>query len=98
MDMQAAEELRRRTEQDEINAARYAAIKRGDLVGVVGKPGRTKRGELSIFPTSMQILTPCLHMIPKTISGFSNNASRASRTCLIVAFRMTVSQSVSVSV
>ena len=28
---QEAEELRRRTEQDEINAARYAAIKRGDL-------------------------------------------------------------------
>jgi len=40
-------------------------IKRGDIVGVVGQPGKTKRGELSIFPTSMQVLTPCLHMLPK---------------------------------
>ena len=39
--------------------------KRGDVVGVSGKPGKTKRGELSIFPTTLIILTPCLHMIPK---------------------------------
>ena len=41
------------------------ATKRGDLIGVRGKPGKTKRGELSIFPSELQILTPCLHMIPK---------------------------------
>jgi len=50
--------------------------KRGDVVGVSGKPGKTKRGELSIFPACLTILTPCLHMIPKTISGFSNKESR----------------------
>lgn len=44
-------------------------IKRGDIVGVVGQPGKTKRGELSIFPTSLKLLTPCLHMMPKTTYG-----------------------------
>ena len=44
-------------------------IKRGDIIGVVGQPGKTKRGELSLFPTSLQLLTPCLHMMPKTTYG-----------------------------
>jgi len=52
------------------------SIKRGDLVGVTGKPGRTKRGELSIFPTAMAILTPCLHMIPKMGQQFENVETR----------------------
>ena len=34
-------------------------------MGVVGKPGKSKRGELSIFPTKLQLLSPCLHMLPK---------------------------------
>ncbi|KAK1934391.1 lysyl-tRNA synthetase [Babesia divergens] len=42
----------------------YDTIKRGDVVGIVGFPGRSKRGELSIFPREMQLLTPCLHMLP----------------------------------
>ena len=50
--------------------------KRGDVIGVSGKPGKTKRGELSVFPTELRILTPCLHMIPKTVSGFSNKETR----------------------
>jgi len=40
-------------------------LKRGDVIGVVGQPGKTKRGELSIFPTALHLLTPCLHMMPK---------------------------------
>jgi len=40
-------------------------MKRGDIIGVGGFPGRTKRGELSIFPSfDLQILSPCLHMLP----------------------------------
>jgi lysyl-tRNA synthetase, class II len=46
-------------------------IRRGDIVGFVGKPGRTKRGELSILPTSIKILSPCLHMLPKLHDGKS---------------------------
>jgi len=52
------------------------SAKRGDLVGVKGRPGKTKRGELSIFPTELTILTPCLHMIPKTHSSFGNVETR----------------------
>lgn len=43
----------------------HNAIKRGDLVGVKGYPGKSKRGELSVFPTSFIVLAPCLHMLPK---------------------------------
>ena len=54
-------------------------MKRGDVIGVVGHPGKTKRGELSIFPTAMQLLTPCLHMRPKATShqvGLSDMETR----------------------
>jgi lysyl-tRNA synthetase class 2 len=40
-------------------------LRRGDIVGVEGFPGKTKKGELSIIPTSLVLLTPCLHMLPK---------------------------------
>jgi len=42
----------------------HATIKKGDIVGVKGFPGKSKKGELSIFPTSIQLLSPCLHMLP----------------------------------
>ena len=31
-----------------------AQVRRGDIVGVRGCPGKTKKGELSIFPKEMQ--------------------------------------------
>ena len=34
--------------------ALHAGVKRGDIIGVRGKPGASKRGELSIFPVHMQ--------------------------------------------
>lgn len=48
------------------------AVKRGDIVGIVGFPGKSKRGELSIFPTSLRVLTPCLHMAPGTRTGLKD--------------------------
>lgn len=42
----------------------YDKIKRGDIVGIVGFPGKSKKGELSIFPRETIILSPCLHMLP----------------------------------
>lgn len=44
-------------------------VRRGDIVGVKGFPGKTKKGELSIIPTNMQVLAPCLHMLPKLHQG-----------------------------
>jgi lysyl-tRNA synthetase class 2 len=46
-------------------------IRRGDIVGFVGHPGKTKRGELSVLPTETLILSPCLHMLPKLHDGKS---------------------------
>jgi len=36
-------------------------VKRGDIIGIVGNPGRTKTGELSIRPTKIESLSYCLH-------------------------------------
>ncbi|CAI0555850.1 unnamed protein product [Linum tenue] len=43
----------------------HSAVKRGDIVGVTGFPGKTKRGELSIFPRKFEVLSHCLHMMPR---------------------------------
>jgi len=50
--------------------------KRGDIVGVVGMPGKSKKGELSIFPKSFQVLSPCLHMPPKAHFGLKDQETR----------------------
>jgi len=39
-------------------------IKRGDIVGFRGKPGKSKTGEISLFASFTQILSPCLRMLP----------------------------------
>ncbi|CAE7500903.1 cla4, partial [Symbiodinium microadriaticum] len=51
-------------------------IKRGDIVGVVGFPGKSKKGELSIFPRRMKLLSPCMHMLPTSRSGLKNQEVR----------------------
>ena len=40
-------------------------MKRGDIIGVTGFPGKSKKGELSIFARRLEVLSPCLHMLPK---------------------------------
>lgn len=42
----------------------HNSVKLGDIVGVSGFPGKSKKGELSIFPVDFQVLSPCLHMLP----------------------------------
>ncbi|EEF31486.1 lysine--tRNA ligase, cytoplasmic [Ricinus communis] len=56
----------------------HSNVKRGDIVGVTGFPGKTKRGELSIFPSSFAVLSHCLHMMPKEKAG--PGAVNANRT------------------
>lgn len=48
----------------------------GDIVGVIGHPTRTKRDELSIIPQHTQLLSPCLHMFPKSHYGFKDQEQR----------------------
>lgn len=54
----------------------HSLLKRGDLVGVTGFPGKSKKGELSIFPTHMTLLSPCFHMLPKSHTGLKNQEIR----------------------
>ncbi|XP_068647102.1 lysine--tRNA ligase isoform X1 [Aristolochia californica] len=60
----------RNSDMDEAEFSRYhSSVKRGDIVGVSGFPGKSKRGELSIFPRSFAVLSPCLHMLPRQKMG-----------------------------
>lgn len=51
-------------------------VKRGDIVGVTGFPGKSKRGELSVFPKALQVLAPCLHMPPGAHFGLKDQETR----------------------
>ncbi|KAL4792039.1 hypothetical protein BDV19DRAFT_369298 [Aspergillus venezuelensis] len=56
-------------------------LRRGDIVGIVGFPGRSNPknrpdGELSIFATEVILLAPCLHAIPSEHYGFQDKEQR----------------------
>lgn len=51
-------------------------IRRGDIVGVEGTPTKTKKGELSIMPKRLQLLSPCLHMLPHLHFGLKDKETR----------------------
>ncbi|XP_072950339.1 lysine--tRNA ligase-like [Typha angustifolia] len=60
----------RDSDMDEVEFSRHhSSVKRGDIVGICGYPGKSKRGELSIFPKSFAVLSPCLHMMPRQKAG-----------------------------
>jgi len=54
----------------------HSLIKRGDIIGVRGKPGRTATGELSIAPGVVQSLSYCLYMLPTEHTGLKDNETR----------------------
>ncbi|KAJ3115017.1 lysyl-tRNA synthetase [Phlyctochytrium bullatum] len=54
----------------------HGLLRRGDVVGVLGFPGKSKLGELSIFPRDVILLSPCLRMLPKSNYGFKDQESR----------------------
>jgi lysyl-tRNA synthetase class 2 len=51
-------------------------VKRGDIVGFVGYPGKSKSGELSLSAVSVELLAPCLHMLPTQQSGLKDQETR----------------------
>ncbi|XP_057952108.1 lysine--tRNA ligase, cytoplasmic isoform X2 [Malania oleifera] len=57
----------------------HSGVKRGDIVGVTGFPGKTKRGELSIFPKSFIILSHCLHMMPRQKAARGSDDANAKK-------------------
>lgn len=61
--------------------AMHELIKRGDIVGIRGYPGRTspkgrEGGELSVFCSEIILLSPSLHMLPKAQTGLKNQETR----------------------
>ncbi|WOK97026.1 lysine--tRNA ligase isoform X1 [Canna indica] len=60
----------RDSDMDEVEFSKYHnSVKRGDIVGICGYPGKSKRGELSVFPKRFIVLSPCLHMMPRQKAG-----------------------------
>lgn len=63
-------------------ADQHDILRRGDIIGVKGFPGRTspKRednpGELSIMAQEVTLLAPCLHQIPSEHYGFKDQEQR----------------------
>lgn len=53
-----------------------AKLRRGDIIGVVGNPGKTKKGELSMIPKKIKLLSPCLHMLPHLHFGLKDKETR----------------------
>lgn len=45
-----------------------AHIRKGDIIGIIGIPARSKSGELSIIATSIKLLSPCYHMLPTKLT------------------------------
>ena len=54
----------------------HATTRRGDIIGVTGVPGKSRKGELSVFPTSLVVLTPCLRMLPGMSTGLHDKETR----------------------
>ncbi|CAN8074253.1 unnamed protein product [Agarophyton chilense] len=54
----------------------HARIRRGDIVGVRGCAGKSRKGEFSIFATEVVILSYCLHMLPKLEQGLTDSEVR----------------------
>lgn len=54
----------------------HSVFRRGDIVGVTGYPSRSNKGELSISPHSMKLLSPNLHQLPSQHYGFKDQELR----------------------
>lgn len=58
-------------------------LRRGDIIGVQGNPGKTKKGELSIIPYEITLLSPCLHMLPHLHFGLKDKVSARGLLALL---------------
>jgi lysyl-tRNA synthetase class 2 len=57
-------------------------LNRGDIIGVKGFIAKTKKGELSLIPSEIILLTPCLHMLPSSHYGIDDKEIRYSNRYL----------------
>lgn len=63
-------------------AEMLAKIKRGDIIGVTGHPGRSQKGELSIIPKEVKLLSPCVRALPRLHFGLKDRELRYRRRFL----------------
>jgi len=83
--------------------AQHEHLRRGDIIGIVGYPGRTspknkiekgEEGELSIFAREVVLLTPCKSISPMSISqldwfmSFETFFQEQSVSCLLLRLLM----------
>ncbi|CAI8029622.1 Lysine--tRNA ligase [Geodia barretti] len=54
----------------------HSRLRRGDIIGVTGCPAKTKKGELSVIPKTVTLLSPCLHMLPRLHFGLKDKETR----------------------
>ncbi|CAI5745900.1 unnamed protein product [Peronospora destructor] len=47
----------------------HESLRRGDIIGVKGFPGKSGKGELSIIPRQVQMLAPCIQPFPNSKYG-----------------------------
>lgn len=70
----------------------HERIHRGDIIGIVGYPGRSKSGELSIFPQKVIILSQCLRMLPRAHFGLKDQEIRYRKRYLDLIMNSDVRQ------
>merc|ERR1712226_189942 len=70
----------------------HGKLRRGDIVGVRGRPGKTKKGELSIQPKHIELLSPCLHMLPHLHFGLKDKETRFRQRYLDLILNESVRQ------
>ncbi|RDX96831.1 Lysine--tRNA ligase, cytoplasmic, partial [Mucuna pruriens] len=61
----------------------HSNVKRGDVVGITGFPGKSKKGELSIFPKIFMVLSHCLHMMPRKKSAAAADNANLKRNAWV---------------
>ncbi|DBA04285.1 TPA: hypothetical protein N0F65_002047 [Lagenidium giganteum] len=47
----------------------HESLRRGDIIGVRGFPGKSGKGELSIIPRQVEVLAPCIQPFPNSKYG-----------------------------
>ncbi len=57
-------------------------IGRGDILGATGYICKTKKGELSLVPSELKVLSPCLRPLPSTFYGIEDKEIRYSNRYL----------------
>lgn len=80
-DFQIISDLNSYENQEEFSKI-HSNIKTGDIIGVKGYIGKGNRGELSIFPRKIQLLSACHHDLPSTYYGLEDKELRYSNRYL----------------